>query len=60
MSHVTKLGEMAKTAYEERQRNRKHVGKLGSLDFMEDEVPKAATEKKTSSKLDLLRMRMRK
>jgi len=60
VSHVMKLGEMAKTAYEERQRNRKHVDKLGRLDFMEDEVPRAATEKKTSSKLDLLRMRMKK
>lgn len=60
VSHVTKLGEMAKTAYEERQRNRKHVSKLGSLDFMEDEVPKADTGKKTSSKLDVLRKRMKK
>lgn len=60
VSHVTKIGEMAKTAYEERQRNRRHVSKLGSLDFMEDEAPKVVPEKKTSTKLDLLRMRMKK
>lgn len=60
VSHVAKLGEMAKTAYEERQRNRKHVSKLGNLEFMEDEAPKATTEKKTSSKLDVLRKRMKK
>lgn len=60
VSHVTKLGEMAKTAYEERQRNRKHVSKLGNLDFMEDEAPKETTVKKTSSKLDVMRKRMKK
>lgn len=60
VSHVMKLGEMAKAVYEERQRNRKHVSRLGSLDFMEDEVPKAIPEKKTSSKLDVLRKRMKK
>lgn len=60
VSHVTKLGEMAKTAYEERQRNRRHVSKLGSLDFMEDETPKATQEKKSSTKLDMLRKRMKK
>lgn len=56
VSHVMKLGEMAKTAYEERQRNRKHVSKLGSLNFMEDELTKQTPEKKkTSTKLDMLR-----
>ena len=30
------------------------------MDFMEDEVPKTTTEKKTSSKLDVLRKRMKK
>ena len=59
VSHVAKLGEMAKVAYEERQRNRKHVSKLGSLDFMEDEAPKATTEKKTSSKLAAMRKKMK-
>ena len=34
--------------------------KLSDMDFMEDEVPKTTTEKKTSSKLDVLRKRMKK
>ena len=58
VSHVTKLGEMAKTAYEERQRNRKHVSKLGSLDFMEEKESKAIPEKKVSSKLAAMRKKM--
>lgn len=61
ISHVSKLGELAQKAYEERQRDRKQsTQKLTNLDFMEDEVPKAATEKKTSSKLDVLRKKMKK
>lgn len=60
VSHVAKLGEMAKAAYEERQRNRKHVGKLGNLDFMEDTVQKPITVKKKSSKLEAMRKRMKK
>lgn len=61
VSYVTKLGEMAKTAYEERQRNRKHVSKLGSLDFMEDETPKTvAQEKKKPSKWEVLQKKMKK
>jgi len=62
VSHIEKIGEMAKTAFEERQRNRKQSTqkKLGGLDFMEDEVPKAMPEKKTSSKLDVLRKKMKK
>lgn len=49
---------MAKTAYEERQRNRKHVSKLGSLDFMEEKESKAIPEKKVSSKLAAMRKKM--
>lgn len=62
VSHIEKIGEMAKTAFEERQRNRKQSmqKKLGGLDFMEDETPKTMTEKKTSSKLDVLRKKMKK
>lgn len=59
VSHVMKLGEMAKIAYEERQRNRKHVSKLGSLDFMEEKELKAKPEKKASSKLAAMRKKMK-
>lgn len=58
VSHVTKLGEMAKAAYEERQRDRKHVSKLGSLDFTEEKESKAIPEKKVSSKLAGMRKKM--
>ncbi len=58
VSHVAKLGEMAKAAYEERQRERKHVSKLGSLDFMEEKESKAIPEKKVSSKLAGMRKKM--
>ena len=57
---VAKLGEMAKAAYEERQRNRKYVGKLGNLDFMEDTAQKPITVKKKASKLEAMRKRMKK
>lgn len=61
VSHVSKLGSMAKTAYEERQRNRKHVEKLGSLGFMEDETPKTVIqEKKKPSKWEVLQKKMKK
>lgn len=61
VSHVAKLGDIAKAAYEERQRSRKQsVQKLGNLSFMDDEAPKTVIEKKTSSKLDILRKRMKK
>lgn len=59
VSHVTKLGEMAKTAYEERQRDRKHVSKLGSLDFAEEKESTATSEKKVSSKLASMRKKMK-
>jgi len=59
VSHVTKLGEMAKTAYEERQRDRKHVSKLGSLDFAEEKESTATPEKKVSSKLASMRKKMK-
>ncbi len=58
VSHVAKLGEIAKTAYEERQRDRKHVSKLGNLDFMEEKESKAIPEKKVSSKLAGMRKKM--
>lgn len=59
VSHVTKLGEMAKIAFEERQRDRKHVSKLGSLDFTEEKELKAIPEKKVSSKLLAMRKKMK-
>ena len=58
VSHVAKLGEMAKAAYEERQRDRKHVSKLGSLNFTEEKESKAIPEKKVSSKLAAMRKKM--
>jgi len=58
VSHVAKLGEIAKTAYEERQRDRKHVSKLGNLDFMEEKESKAIPENKVSSKLAGMRKKM--
>jgi len=61
VSHVSNLGEYAKAAYEERQRNRKHVEKLGSLDFIKDEVPKTVTQtKKAPSKWEVLQKKMKK
>ena len=62
VSHIEKLGEMAKTAYEERQRNKKQSGhkKLGNLDFMDNETAKTVPEKKASSKLEMMRKRMKK
>lgn len=62
VSHIEKLGEMAKTAYEERQRNKKQSGhkKLGNLDFMDNETAKTVPEKKASSKLEMIRKRMKK
>lgn len=62
VSHVSKLGELAQNAYEERQRNRRQSTlKLGDLSFMEEEeTPKTASTKKSSSKLDVLRKRMQK
>ena len=63
VSHIEKLGEMAKNSFEERQRNRKQSGqkKLADLSFMEDDTPKpVVSEKKASSKLDMMRKRMAK
>lgn len=61
ISHVSKLGELAQKAYDERGRDRKQsTYKLSNLDFMEDEVPKNTVEKKSSAKLVQLRKRMRK
>lgn len=59
VTHVSKLGELAQTAYEERQRSRKHSAqKLGNLNFMEDEPQKVVEDKKKPTKLDMLRKRM--
>lgn len=55
VTHIKQLGELAQQAFDERKRNRKNAEKLSNLDFLEDEAPKAAPEKKTSSKLDVLR-----
>lgn len=58
VTHVSKLGEMAQKAYEERQRNKKQVSgrKLGELSFKEPEAPAAkVTPPKKMSKLELLK-----
>lgn len=60
VSHVAKLGELAKNAYEERQRNRKQVKKLDDLNFIEDELKTKVEEKKKPSKFELLQKRMKK
>lgn len=62
VSHVSKLGEIAQNAFEERKRNKKQsTNKLGSFAFMEDEEPKNVTQtKKKASKLDVLKKRMKK
>ena len=62
VSHVSKLGELASSAYEERLRNkRQSVQKLANLSFMEESTPKQKVkDNKTSSKLDALRKRMEK
>lgn len=61
VSFVSSLGEAAKAAYEERQRNRKHAGKLGDLNFMADETPKMVTaEQKKPSKWEVLQKKMKK
>lgn len=62
VSHVSKLGEIAQNAFEERKRNKKQsTNKLGSFAFMEDEEPKNVTQtKKKVSKLDVLKKRMKK
>lgn len=62
VTHVSKLGDLAQKAYEERQRNKKQsVQKLASLSFMEEEETKTVTqERKTSTKLEQLRKRMKK
>lgn len=61
VSHVSRLGDLAKSAYEERQRNRKHVGKLGNLNFMDEEPAKTTvSEKKKPSKWEVLQKKMKK
>ena len=60
VTHIKQLGELAQKAFDERKRNRKNAEKLSDLDFLEDETPKATQEKKSSTKLDMLRKRMKK
>lgn len=60
VTHNKQLGELAQQAFNERNRNRKNAEKLSDLDFMKEETPKLVPEKKTSTKLDMLRMRMKK
>ena len=60
VTHIKQLGELAQKAVEERKRSRQNVQKLISMDFGEEETPKTTTEKKKSTKLDMLRMRMKK
>lgn len=52
---------MAKAAYDERQRNRQHVEKLGKLDFLEAEISKTVEQKKKKpSKWEVLQKKMKK
>lgn len=61
VSFVSALGKAAQTACEERQRNRKHVGKLGDLNIISDAIPKTETpEKKKPSKWEVLQKKMKK
>ena len=60
VGHIKQFGDLAQKAFDERKRNRKNAEKLSNLNFMEDETAKPITEKKTSSKLDVLRKRMKK
>ena len=61
VSYVKKLGDMAKAAYDERQRNRQHVEKLGKLDFLEAEISKTVEQKKKKpSKWEVLQKKMKK
>lgn len=58
VTFVSSLGNAAKEAYEERQRNRTHAGRLGDLNFMVDETHKTVeSEKKKPSKWEVLRKR---
>lgn len=61
VSFVSSLGKAAQEAYEERQRNRTHAGRLGNLNFMVDEAPKnEESEKKKPSKWEVLQKKMKK
>ena len=61
VTHVSKLGNIAKAAYEERKRERKQVRVLDALDFIEESQPiKQQNEVKKPSKLDVLKKRMKK
>lgn len=59
VTHIRQLGELAQKAVEERKRNRQSIQRLSDIDFG-DEAPKTPTEKKKSTKLDMLRKRMKK
>lgn len=62
VSHVKKLGDLAQKAYDERQRDRKNSSLiLLDLNFNEDSISKSTTQqRKPSTKLDMLRKRMKK
>lgn len=62
VTHVSKIGELAQKAYEERQRNKRQVSgkKLGDLSFVETAQTKPAadpTVPKKLSKLEILKRR---
>lgn len=62
VSHIEKLGEIAKSTYEERQRNKNQSGqkRLGGLEFV-DETPKVTTHvKKPSTKWEQLQKNRKK
>lgn len=64
VTHVSKLGELAQKAYDERKRNKSQSvrKKLGELQFWEDDEKDNMAkqeEKKKTSKLDLLRRNRR-
>lgn len=56
VTHVSKLGELAKSAFEERQRNKKlSAQKLDNLSFFDDDPKKTMVEKKKkTSRFELL------
>lgn len=58
ITHINKLGNIAKEIHEERKRNRQQsASKLAGLDFLKEEK-KEPLKKKSMSKLDLLKKRM--
>lgn len=60
VSHVMKLGELAKTAYEERERSRKSVKMLADLSFGEESTVTKKVEEKPKKKTMFELMKERK